>query len=131
MTKINIIFPKSYDFNGLKPKISIDVKGKPVSASIVRSALSPEGAHFVVDIPNDVESDSFIEAVSREGAHAYKRALVVVDTKECIECGQCTALCAYEALVLDDNFHLIVNRENCISCRACIDCCPRRAITLA
>lgn len=130
LPKINIIFPKNYDFNGIKPKITIEINGKPVVASIIRSSFTPEGVHFIVDVPKDVDVDEFVQFMSKDGAQAYKRALVTVDESECIQCGQCSASCAYNALVLDEHMMLVVNRDNCTGCRTCVDSCPRRCISV-
>ncbi len=130
MGKINVIFPKNYNFNGIKPKLSIDVNGKPVAAAIIRSTFTADGAHLVLDVPAGVDLDDFAKFMSQDGARAYKRALVTVDANECIQCGQCTASCAYDALTLDADFKLVVNQENCIGCRTCVDTCPRQCITV-
>ena len=130
MVKVNVILPKNYNFNGIRPKISIDVNGTSVAATIIRSTFTPDGAHLVMDIPKDVDVDEFTKFMSQDGAQAYKRALVTVDANECIQCGQCPAACAYDALVLDADFKLVVNQENCIGCRTCVDTCPRQCITV-
>ncbi len=130
MGKVNVIFPKNYDFNGIKPKITIDINGSPVVATIIRATITTDGAHFVMDLPKDVNSDDFVNTMSQSGAKAYKRALVTVDENDCIQCGQCTSACAYNALTLDENFDLVVDQENCIGCRSCVDTCPRRCITV-
>ncbi|MBD3186111.1 4Fe-4S dicluster domain-containing protein [Candidatus Bathyarchaeota archaeon] len=130
MRKINIILPRDYDYNGIKPKISVSLKGEKVIATIIRSTFTSEGLHLVVNIPKEVDDKEFIKIFSQDGAIAYKRALVTVDENECIECGQCTAMCVYGALDLDENFSLIVNQDNCTGCRSCIDACVRRCITV-
>jgi Na+-translocating ferredoxin:NAD+ oxidoreductase RNF subunit RnfB len=129
MPRVNIIFPKAV-FNTIKPKFSVEVNGEQITATVIRSTFSADGAHFVVDIPPEVNPEEFISVISSDGAKAYRRALVVVDKDTCIECGACTAECAYEALVLDQDFHLVVNSDNCTGCRTCIDSCPRHCITV-
>ncbi len=128
MGKVNVIFPKNYNFNGIKPKITIDVNGVPVIATIIRSTFTPDGAHLVVDVPKDVDLDEFTKFMSQDGARAYRRALVTVDENECIQCGQCTSACAYDSLSLDADFKLVVNQANCVGCRTCVDTCPRECI---
>ncbi len=109
----------------------MDINGSPVIATIIRSSFEPEGVHFVVDIPKDVNADEFVQFLSQDGdVQAYKRALVTVDESECIQCGQCTASCAYGALVLDEQMRLVVNRDKCTGCRTCVDSCPRRCISV-
>ena len=130
MTKINLIYPKTYDFNGIKPKITVDIDNQAVKATIIRSTFTSEGAHFVVDVDPEVDAEVFMKRMAQNGAKAYKRALVSVDKDACIECGHCTALCNFKALVLDDSFHLVVDQDNCTGCRSCVDACVRRCITV-
>jgi Na+-translocating ferredoxin:NAD+ oxidoreductase RNF subunit RnfB len=129
MVRVNLIIPKSY-FETIKPKFAIEMNGETVTTTVIRSTFTADGAHFVVDVPSDVDPEEFIRVMSSEGAKAFRRALVVVDRDLCIECGECTAECAYEALVLDQDFHLVVNKDNCTGCRACTDACPRHCITV-
>ncbi len=130
MGKINLIFPKNYDFNGTRPKITFDMNGVSIPATIIRSTFTADGAHLVMDVPKEIDLDEFTKFMSQGGAMAYKRALVTVDANECIQCSQCTSACAYEALTLDADFKLVVNQENCIGCRTCVDTCPRQCITV-
>ncbi|MHA1793912.1 MAG: ATP-binding protein [Promethearchaeota archaeon] len=130
MRKVNIILPRDYDYNEIKPKITVNVNGEKVVATIIRSTFTSNGMHLVVNIPKEVNVDEFIKIFSRDGAVAYIRKLVTVDTNMCIECGQCTAVCMYGALNLDDDFNLVVEQENCTGCGICLDSCPRRCISV-
>lgn len=67
-----------------------------------------------------------------------------VDKSKCIECGKCTQVCPYSAIVLrrrpcqkackvgaismDENFKAKIDEEKCISCGSCIAQCPFGAI---
>ncbi|MHA1684749.1 MAG: ATP-binding protein [Promethearchaeota archaeon] len=131
MRKINIILPRDYNYEAIRPTIAVKLDGGgKVVATIIRSTFSSDGLHLVVNIPKEVNADEFIRIFSQDGAVAFKRSLVTVDTNECIECGQCTALCGYQALDLDEEFNLVVNQDNCTGCRSCIDACVRRCITV-
>lgn len=130
MQKIHIIFPKDMEYNGIKPKIPVEIDGKKIVATIVRSTITAEGAHFVVDIPKEIDAEKFMKVFTPPGTISYKRSLVNLNKDECIECGQCTALCSYDALTLDEEFNIVVNKDNCVGCRMCVDACPRKCITI-
>lgn len=68
-----------------------------------------------------------------------------VDKSKCIECGKCTQVCPYSAIILqhrpcmvsckvkaisiDENKKAKIDNEKCISCGACVYKCPFGAIT--
>lgn len=68
----------------------------------------------------------------------------VVDKEKCIECGKCTQVCPYSAIILqkrpciksckvgaisiDENKKVKIDNEKCISCGACVYQCPFGAI---
>lgn len=72
-----------------------------------------------------------------------KRA--VIDKEKCIECGKCTKVCPYNAIIaqhrpcvqsckvkaisMDENKKAVINNTKCIACGACIYKCPFGAIT--
>ncbi len=80
-----------------------------------------------------------------------KNAITIVDHKatidkdKCIECGMCTKVCPYSAIIMqkrpcinackvnaisiDENKKAVIDNEKCISCGACVYQCPFGAIS--
>lgn len=56
------------------------------------------------------------------------QSVVEVDEKKCISCGACTAVCAVNALEMDENWALIHHDDKCLECMLCVKACPMRAI---
>lgn len=44
--------------------------------------------------------------------------------QQCINCGNCTAVCFSGALTMDSNWELTFNPEKCIVCELCVPACP-------
>lgn len=55
-------------------------------------------------------------------------SIVEVDQEKCVACGACTAVCAVDALEMDDNWGLIHHDDKCLECMLCVRACPMRAI---
>jgi MinD superfamily P-loop ATPase len=60
----------------------------------------------------------------KEDFYSGKKA--VIDPEKCIECGQCTEVCRYEAITEDFK----VDRLACEGCNACVVVCPVEAVCL-
>lgn len=56
------------------------------------------------------------------------QSIITVDEKKCISCGACTAVCAVNALEMDQTWTLIHHEDKCLECLLCIKACPTRAI---
>jgi Dissimilatory sulfite reductase (desulfoviridin), alpha and beta subunits len=56
------------------------------------------------------------------------QSMVVVDQKKCVSCGACTAVCAVNALEMDENWSLVHHEDKCLECMLCVKACPMRAI---
>lgn len=56
------------------------------------------------------------------------QSVVEVDEKKCVSCGACTAVCAVNALEMDENWALIHHDDKCLECMLCVKACPMRAI---
>ena len=56
------------------------------------------------------------------------QSIVEVDEKKCVSCGACTAVCAVNALEMDENWSLVHHDDKCLECLLCVKACPMRAI---
>jgi len=48
----------------------------------------------------------------------------------CLGCGDCVAVCDFDAMYMDPATRLPVIKDNCVSCGACVKACPRNIIEL-
>lgn len=46
----------------------------------------------------------------------------------CVGCGQCVAVCAHNALSLDENGRIRIERDNCAGCAACFLVCKTKGL---
>ncbi len=85
------------------------------------------------------------QEVCPKGAISIVENKSVVDKSKCIECGKCTQVCPYGAIIqqhrpciqsckvkaisMNDQKKAVINNDKCISCGACIYKCPFGAIT--
>ena len=82
--------------------------------------------------------------VCPRGAISIVNKKAVIDKEKCIECGKCTTVCPYSAIIaqhrpcmqsckvkaisIDENKKAVIDNEKCISCGACVYKCPFGAI---
>lgn len=58
------------------------------------------------------------------------RKKIYIESKKCVECGACTAVCKTKALHFDTKeWKLEYNIEKCKGCMLCVGACPLRAIS--
>jgi len=101
--KINII-RASIDFNA-RGFLLVEIEG---TQGIVKDGIDYAKANHV-----DV---SVIDSAIR------------INEEECVNCGACCAVCAVDALYLDDTASLVFDKDKCLDCKLCITACPARAI---
>ena len=53
---------------------------------------------------------------------------LMIDTKECIGCGQCKSVCIRDNIEIDDVAY--ETGSNCFECGHCMAICPTKAVTL-
>lgn len=53
---------------------------------------------------------------------------IMIDKDKCLDCGACCAVCAVDALYLDDKDSLYFDKDKCLDCKLCVMACPARAI---
>lgn len=101
------------EINIIKAKISPNEEGKLILDILGTQENIQNGLDFI-------KSEKIqIESVSKE---------IVINMKECIHCGACTAVCRPHALKLNLHAELDFEREKCIVCGLCVDACPLRII---
>lgn len=80
-----------------------------------------------------------------KGAISIVNKKATVDKEKCIECGKCTKVCPYNAIIaqhrpciqsckvkaisMNEDRKAVINNDKCISCGACVYQCPFGAIT--
>ena len=80
-----------------------------------------------------------------KGAITIVNHRAVIDKEKCIECGKCTQVCPYNALIhqhrpcmrsckgnaisMDADKKAVIGNDKCVSCGACVYQCPFGAIT--
>jgi len=53
---------------------------------------------------------------------------ILIDKEICVNCGACIAVCAVDALYLDEEAELVFDKDLCLDCKLCVTACPARAI---
>jgi len=76
-----------------------------------------EGMKLARRLPGDVRVTNMISS-------GYS---VAVDTGECISCGTCVDVCAFDACSRADGEIPVYNREACLGCGVCVARCPSGA----
>lgn len=101
--KINII-RASIDFNA-RGFLLVEIEGD--------EGTIEQGVQFVKENQVDV---SVIDSAIR------------INEDVCVSCGACTAVCAVDALYLNDDANLVFDKDKCLDCKLCVTACPARAI---
>lgn len=70
--------------------------------------------------------ESRLSHVESESPDEHLKA--AVDTKQCVACGMCEAVCPAGAITLDATAH--IDPLRCLGCGDCVSACPRGAISL-
>lgn len=110
---MELIKTYNLDFNILKAFIDDNVKGTLLLEIKGEEADINAGIVFL-----------------RENQIGVKEIQSVVEVNEtiCVSCGACTAVCAVNALEMDENWELVHHEDKCLECMLCVKACPTRAI---
>ena len=117
--------------------------GKPITREQAHRILERAEEEGLVHSVSNTEQIDFIcnccichcellrsmkKSVERGGA-AVSSFVSVVNTEDCIGCGDCIARCPMEAITLKDEI-AEVNGKRCIGCGLCVSKCPTEAIKM-
>ncbi|MHB1346370.1 MAG: NIL domain-containing protein [Candidatus Humimicrobiaceae bacterium] len=102
------------EFNILRAEITSDLEGK-----------------MLIEIKGPKEKIAKCKAYLLEEGVELKEASkgIILDDKECVNCGVCVSLCIVKALYLKEgSYEVAFDKEKCILCGLCLNCCPVNAI---
>src|SRR5665648_1272085 len=102
---MELIKTYNLDFNILKAFIDDNVKGSLLLEIKGEEADINAGIVFL-----------------RENQIGVKEIQSVVEVNEtiCVSCGACTAVCAVNALEMDENWELVHHEDKCLECMLCV-----------
>lgn len=110
---MELIKTYNLDFNILKATIDDNIKGT-----------------LLLEIKGEEEDINAGIVFLRQNKIEVKevQSVVEIDREKCVDCGACTAVCAVNALEMDENWELVHHEDKCLECMLCIRACPTRAI---
>jgi adenylylsulfate reductase, subunit B len=53
-----------------------------------------------------------------------------IDPNKCVGCGNCTEVCPFGVLEIENGKAVVKHPENCRRCGACVSACPNHAIDI-
>ena len=122
-------------------KFSEKIVDKPITAQVIlelgvpinilSAHIDAQGGEILTDIPS-THADRVIKTFRERGVTVAIQKLIEVDSERCFDCGACLSLCPVNAIMLKEDFSVVLNEEKCIgsTCGMCVDACPARAIKL-
>lgn len=112
----------------MKEIVVISGKGGTGKTSIAASLFAIAGNAVAADCDVDA-ADMFIvldpETVERHDFYSGRTA--VIRQEKCINCGKCSDLCRFDA-VIEKSGGYFINASECEGCSVCVEFCPVKAI---
>ncbi len=107
------------------------IKHYDLKINIIRASIDYNARGFLlIEIEGeDSQVQSGIDYVKSSHVEVtVVDAGISIDRDKCLDCGACTAVCAVDALSLDDEAQLLFDKDLCLDCKLCVTACPARAI---
>jgi L-aspartate semialdehyde sulfurtransferase ferredoxin len=115
--------------SGKKPIIAQVVKETGVLINVERAIIDSSEGEALIDIPDDA-CQLIREKMADLGATV--RMLdrgILLDERECVDCGACLSVCPQEVFYLDQDWKLCIHEGRCVLCGRCIPACPHQALS--
>jgi len=107
------------------------IKTYDLKVNIIRASIdyNPRG-FLLIEIEGDASQvQEGIEYVQSSNVKVtIIDAAIRINRDKCLDCGACCAVCAVDALHIDDNAELHFDKDLCLDCKLCVSACPARAI---
>lgn len=126
--KLVLTFPKKLTGNPITYNL---IKNYDLKANILRADIDFNvKGKLLLNIEGEEENlYSAIEYLNGIGLELEEiNSSIVINRKECVDCGGCTAVCVVEALKLNEEYKLEFDGQKCLDCKLCTKACPTRAI---
>ena len=107
------------------------IKKYNLKINIIRASIDFNARGFLlVEIEGDEETiEQGVQFVKKNQVDvSIIDSAIRINEDICVSCGACTAVCAVDALYLDDGANLIFDKDKCLDCKLCVTACPARAI---
>jgi ferredoxin len=126
MVRILLRFTEKLVSDPIASQVIIEYK---VPIAILHAHINSKGGEILAEIP-DENQETIIEAFRKKGVIVTLPKLIEVDSKKCLNCGSCVALCPVEAITLTEDYSIKFDKSKCLgsTCSLCVDACPARAI---
>lgn len=131
--KIVLTFPPELSE---KPLTYHLVKDFDLSINILKAKITPgEEGKLVIELSNghDDNIQAGIDYLKSQGVSVEPVSKeIVLNEKDCINCGGCTAVCGPKALsIAAPEWKLQFDKEQCIVCELCVKACPMQVIQVS
>ncbi len=115
----------------MKEIVVISGKGGTGKTSLTASFAMLGGKNLVVaDCDVDAaDMHLLLQPVVKTEEDFHSGYVAVIDKEMCVDCGECAAVCRFEAISLVEN-HYTVSALNCEGCGYCARICPVGAIAM-
>lgn len=115
----------------MKEIVIISGKGGTGKTSITASFASLARNAVFADCDVDAADLHLILSPDiREKNQFYSGCEAVIKDSECLQCGECTRVCRFDAVKKNKNGLYVIDYLNCEGCGVCHDFCPHNAIKL-
>lgn len=110
------------------------IKDYDILVNILNADITPgrEGKLLVEMKAPRENLDRAIDYIESINVHwSPVKKTILLNEKNCVHCGSCTAVCFADALTMDrESRELIFKPEKCIACELCITACPLQLFEL-
>lgn len=121
-------FPKEESGHAITYEL---IKTYDLKVNIIRASIDYNASGFLL-IEIEGDKDTVAQGIKYVKENHVNVTVVDAGIKinkdKCLDCGACTAVCAVDALHLDEEAALYFDKDRCLDCKLCVMACPARAI---